>query len=282
MAETSRISWTHGTQNFWLGCEKIAPECAHCYIDRILRRQGREPWGQLYRAKSTWMQPFKWERDCMKAGVCRRIFTNSLSDFFHVDADAWRPQAWEIIRGTPHLVYLILTKRPALIMKRLPADWGEGYPNVWLGVSTGCRQTLSLMDELRKVPVHPKAVRFISGEPLLEDISAEIDLTGFGWVIVGGESGQGKEYLWDDQWRKNWRQELKLTEGRRIMNLEWARSLQKLCDASRIPLWFKQVTAFSSGTGEDALGRIYQAAPPPPFARWDDELSIHSPEAKRR
>ena len=60
--ENSNIGWTHNTQNFWLGCDKIAPECAHCYIDRTLRRQGRKPWGHLYRTK-TWENPIKWQRE---------------------------------------------------------------------------------------------------------------------------------------------------------------------------------------------------------------------------
>ena len=100
--ENSNIAWTHNTQNFWLGCDKIAPECAHCYIGRVLQRQGREPWGQLYRTK-TWREPFKWQREAEAAGVCRRVFTNSLSDFFHAEADAWREEAWDVIRQTlPH------------------------------------------------------------------------------------------------------------------------------------------------------------------------------------
>src|ERR1041385_5344292 len=122
MAENSNISWCHHTQNFWVGCDKIAPECAKCYIDRVLRRQGREPWGQLYRTK-TWDKPLAWERKAAKENKYYRVFTCSLSDFFHVKADAWRPEAWEIIKKTPHLIWLILTKRPELIKKRLPSDW---------------------------------------------------------------------------------------------------------------------------------------------------------------
>lgn len=271
MAETTNISWAHGTQNFWLGCDKIAPECAHCYIDRQLRKMGRDPWGQLYRAKSTWIQPAKWERAAAQEHTCRRIFTNSLSDFFHAAADVWRPGAWQIIRDTPHLVYLILTKRPELILKRLPADWGEGYANVWLGVSTGCRQTLNKMDSLRKIPIHPKAVRFVSAEPLLEDIADDINLDGFGWVIVGGESGPGREYLYRDFTdrikEKHWREEFNII-GRRTMNLEWANRLRELCSPRRIPFFFKQVTAFAPGVREDALGRVYHEFPPPPFGKW--------------
>ena len=262
--ENSNIAWTHHTQNFWLGCDKIAAECAHCYIDRTLRRQGRDPWWQLYRSK-TWDNPVKWQRQAEAQDVYFRVFTNSLSDFFHAGADAWREEAWNVIRKTPNLVYLILTKRPELIAKRLPKDWGEGWPNVWLGVSCGCKQTLNKMNALRRIPVHPQAVRFLSAEPLLEDISGEIDLSGFGWLIVGGESGGGPEYLWDA--RGNWRVEFN-TPGRRTMRLEWAHSLLDKARPAGIPYFFKQVTAFRSGTGEAALGRPYQEFPPPPHGEW--------------
>jgi protein gp37 len=271
--ENSNIGWCHHTQNFWLGCDKIAPECAHCYIDRILRRQGREPWGQLYLTK-TWNNPAKWQRQGEKEDVCFRVFTNSLSDFFHADADAWRSEAWDVIRDTPRCIYLILTKRPELIAKRLPTDWGEGWPNVWLGVSTGCRMTLNKMDSLRKIPVHPQAVRFVSCEPLLEDISEQINLDGFRWVITGGESGGGPEYLWDAN--GNWREEFN-TSGRRTMQHDWAHNLRVKTEAAGIPFFFKQVTAFRSGQGENALGQRYQEFPAPPSARWADK-SEHAGE----
>src|SRR5580704_12298824 len=129
MAKLTQIGWAHGTQNFWLGCDKIAPECAHCYIDRILRRQGREPWGEIYRTK-TWNDPLVWQRHAPRKGLCYRVFTCSLSDFFHAKADDWRPAAWDIIRARPNLVWLILTKRPERILRHLPPDWPEAYPNV--------------------------------------------------------------------------------------------------------------------------------------------------------
>lgn len=182
MADNTGISWAHNTQNFWVGCDKIAPECAHCYIHRILIKQGRKPWGEIYRTK-TWEVPGRWNRRASNARNVERVFTCSLSDFFHVKADDWRADAWKIIKDTPHLVWLILTKRPELIEKRLPTDWP--YPNVWLGVSVGCRMTLNKMDSLRRIPIHQKAVRWISSEPLLEDISHDINLDGFGWVVTG-------------------------------------------------------------------------------------------------
>ena len=262
--ENSRISWTHHTQNFWLGCDQIAPECAHCYIDRTLIKLGREPWGRVYRTK-TWNNPAKWQQQAEKENVCRRVFTNSLSDFFHVKGDPWRTEAWEIIRKTPNLVWLILTKRPGLIASRLPADWNQGYPNVWLGVSTACNQTLNKMDSLRKIPVHSRALHFVSCEPLLEDIAPKIDFTGFKWVIAGGESGFGAEYLWDAN--GDWKKEL-YSAGRRTMKLEWAQTLLNKAHAQGIKYFFKQITAYKSEQGADALGQIFHEMPEPPHAVW--------------
>jgi protein gp37 len=270
MAENSGISWTHNTQNFWVGCDKVSPECAKCYIGRILQRhpdKWPEPWGELYRTSDPlWSEPWKWEADCIRNRCAKRIFTCSLSDFFHVKADPWRREAWAIIKRTPHLVWLVLTKRPELIEARLPRDWGDGYSNVWLGVSTGCRQTLNKMDKLRNIPA---AVRWVSAEPLLEDISQEINLDGFHWVVVGGESGNtgwehkkpgpfsgwGRrfgEYQWDPN--ANWKEELKDPEiGRRTTKYPWVTAVRDKVKAAGLPFMFKQVTAPRSGFGYNAL-----------------------------
>lgn len=140
-----------------------------------------------------------------------------------------------------HLVWLILTKRPALIESRLPADWGQGYPNVWLAVSTGCKKTLHNMDVLRKIPA---LVRWVSTEPLLEDISQDINLDGFGWVVTGGESGAAK---------------------RREMKLEWAANLRDVTKAAGLSFFFEQITHRWSGRGVDALGRIWHETPEAPW-----------------
>jgi protein gp37 len=266
MAEITKISWAMHTMNFWLGCSKISPECAHCYIDRQLRKMGREPWGQLYKTSDQmWRGPGKWETKALRRDKALRIFTCSLSDFFHRDADQWRPDAWRIMRSTPHLVWLVLTKRPGRILSHLPPDWGEGYPNVWLGVSTGCRKTLVLTDVLRRVPA---AVRFISAEPLLEPIAHEINLTDFQWVITGGESGPGPEYLWPGT---NWQHERE--PGRRTMQLQWAKDLRDAAHAVGTRFFFKQITSYRSGEGEEALGQPYHEFPAGPFP-WYREREL--------
>jgi protein gp37 len=275
--ENTGISWAHNTQNFWVGCDKIAPECAHCYIDRVLQKQGREPWGEVYRTQ-TWAAPNKWETDCAIHNYAKRVFTCSLSDFFHVKADPWRDEAWRIIKKSSRLTWLILTKRPALIESRLPADWGDGYPNVWLGVSTGCNQTLNKMDVLRKIPC---AVRWISAEPLLEDISQQINLDGFHWVVTGGESGSGNEYRWSATYKActndpkvftiekhkidfDWKR-----SGRRTMMLKWAENLRDKTKAAGLPFMFKQVTSARSGQGVNALGQDWHEFPDAPHGlKW--------------
>jgi len=277
MAENSKISWTHQTQNWWVGCTKCGPECQHCYIPRETRKQHRDPWKDIYITK-TWNDPYKWRRELNGTGEHKRVFTNSLSDFFDRHADqrlvpderiylkgslpplTWRSAAWNIIRDTPNLVYLILTKRPDRITRSLPADWGRGYPNVWLGTSVGCNQTLGRIDHLRRVPVHPGAVRFLSCEPLLEDISPQINLDGIGWVICGGESGDGEEYLWTPEMK--WTP--KDFPGRRTMKLDWAWALRTKAKEHGLPFWFKQITAPRAEQGEQVFGRTIHEVPEPP------------------
>lgn len=275
MAENSGISWTHNTQNFWVGCDKVSPECAKCYIARILQKQGRQPWGEVYRTQ-TWEEPWKWEEDCIRNRYAKRVFTCSLSDFFHVKADPWRREAWAIIKRTPHLAWLILTKRPEHIEKHLPRDWGSGYENVWLGVSVGCNWALEKMEKLRSIPC---VVRWVSAEPLLEDISARINLNGFHWVVVGGESGSGNEYLWtpDPDYKgkpKDPRDEE--DHGRRTMRHQWAAALRDKVKAAGLPFMFKQVTAPRSGFGYNALdGKDWHEFPPAPHGlEWAPRQAI--------
>ncbi len=127
MATSSPIEWTDATWNPWMGCEKVSPGCAHCYMYREQRQYGHDP-SALRRSRTKFQEPLRWMAP-------RLVFTCSSSEWFHPGADEWRPEAWEIIRETPHLTYQVLTKRPELNAERLPDDWGDGYSNVWLGVS---------------------------------------------------------------------------------------------------------------------------------------------------
>jgi protein gp37 len=101
----------------------------------------------------------------------------------HPTADATRPRLFELIAATPHLVWLLLTKRPERIAAHLPDGWP--WPHVWLGTSIETPEYLWRADALRQIPA---AGRFLSCEPLLADLGP-VNLEGIGWVIIGGESG---------------------------------------------------------------------------------------------
>jgi protein gp37 len=190
-------------------------------------RYGRDP-SVVVRTK-TWRDPAKWQREAETAGTTARVFTCSWSDWFIEAADSWRAEAWDVVKRCPNLIFQILTKRPENIIDRLPPDWGDGYRNVWLGVSVENRKHgLPRIDVVRRIPA---ALRFLSIEPLLEDIGP-IDLAGIGWVIVGGESGPGF----------------------RPMPHAWALSIYHQCRAAGVPFFFKQSAALRTETGIELEG----------------------------
>lgn len=195
MGKESKIGWTESTWNPWHGCQKVSAGCKNCYMFRDKKR-----WGQdgsiVQRSKAgTFNAPLNWKDP-------KVIFTCSWSDWFIEEADAWRDEAWAIIKQTPQHTYQILTKRPERIASHLPADWSiENYPNVWIGVSV---ENQAASDErLRYFADFDAAVKFISVEPLIDKVSLvrsidtifpnmdePMELSELvNWVIIGGESG---------------------------------------------------------------------------------------------
>jgi protein gp37 len=233
MSDTTRISWTEHTWNPWEGCTQISPGCGNCYIFAQLRRRGRDP--ARLRRTGTWGDPDRWNATAAEAGVPALVFTCSLSDFFHEDADEWRPEAWQVIRRCQHLRFQILTKRPFRVAEHLPPDWSASYENVWLGVSIEDAEHVWRADVLRKIPTR---TRFISAEPLLGPLP-NLDLRGFHWLIVGGESGPGY----------------------RPMDRNWARQLRDMAKARGVAFFFKQSSAFRPGQGDLLDGRRWHEFP---------------------
>ena len=175
----TKIQWTTYTWNPWHGCKKVSEGCKNCYMYRDKERYGADP-TLVLRSKTTFNNPLHQKEPSM-------IFTCSWSDWFIDAADEWRDEAWAIIKQTPQHTYQILTKRPERITEHLPADWGEGYPNVWLGVSCENQKWFDI-----RVPILlsvPAKVRFVSAEPLLSEINMGELVKQLDWVIVGGESG---------------------------------------------------------------------------------------------
>lgn len=196
-------------------------------------RYGRDP-GEVVRTK-TWRDPFRWQKKAEAAGRRDRVFTCSWSDWFHADADAWRPEAWDVVRRCPNLVFQILTKRPERVRDHLPPDWGAGYDNVWLGVSVENNDSVGRADVLRQVPAR---TRWVCAEPLLGPVP-DLNLDGIHWVVAGGESGPG--------WRP--------------MDVQWARDLRDKCVAAAVPFYFKQSNGTYPGTKPRLDGRLHQETP---------------------
>ena len=228
VAKNSKIGWTHHTMNFWWGCHKVSRECKHCYIGPIMKRGGRVPFNGPMRTKH-WAKPLKWDREAALAGERHRVFTCSMSDFFHPGADAWRAEAWAVIRACPHLDWLVLTKRPELAADRLPSDWGAGYPNVWLGVTCGHPDSLYRLPHLRMLPA---AVKFISAEPLLAPMDFREHLSWLDWVITGCERAAKGE--------------------RAVMDLDWVRDIDRQCKDAGKQHFFKQAYLGERGVPDES------------------------------
>lgn len=197
MAENSRIQWTHHTFNPWIGCTKVSEACKFCYAEKLTHRWHYE-WGPQAERKKTsfeyWKQPLRWNEKAKNEGVRYRVFCASLADIFDDHESIkqeWRDELWRLIKITPHLDWLLLTKRPENYEKFLPADWGDGYPNVWLGISVENQERAA-----ERIPLLTRvkaAVRFLSVEPMLDLIKIneipDVNPTLIDWLIIGGESG---------------------------------------------------------------------------------------------
>lgn len=192
MAENTKIEWAHHTFNPWVGCTKVSPACDHCYAEAWAKRTGNgHLWNDGERrrtSEATWRLPLKWNREAEERGIRYRVFCASLADVFdNVVPDEWRGDLLRLIRQTPHLDWLLLTKRIGnarhMLERTLSAGHLWHWPNVWLGI------TVVNQDEAdRDVPKllsTPARVRFLSLEPLL----GPVDLTSI-WLRMPGARGQ--------------------------------------------------------------------------------------------
>jgi protein gp37 len=215
VAESS-IEWTEHTWNPVTGCTKISPGCKNCYAETMARRlRAMGAPGYENEFKLT-LQPSRLTQPLLRRAPTT-YFVNSMSDLFHEGIpDAYIDDVLAVCRMTPQHTYQVLTKRA----ERLPRYFlSRGCPaNVWLGVSVEDRKYgVPRISELRKVRA---AVRFLSIEPLLEDLGS-LDLQGIHWVIVGGESGARA----------------------RSMKVEWAEGILRQCKVAGIKAFMKQLGA---------------------------------------
>ena len=250
MAQHSRIECTDHTFNGWWGCTTISPGCDYCYAETWDWRLGGAHWGAhapcRVMSDAYWRQPLRWNAILHPEGRPWRVFCASMADVFDNQAPpGQRERLWALIRATPNLEWLLLTKRPQNLSPLLPPDWGEGYPNVRLGITVeNPTEAERRIPRLAAVPM--RLAPFLSCEPLL----APLDLTPFleriGWVIVGGKSGPRA----------------------RPMLPAWVIALWDQCAQAHVPFFFKQWGGPNKKQAGRLLdGRIEAAFPVDALAR---------------
>lgn len=257
MAENSAIEWTHHTFNPHEGCTKVGPGCDNCYAEaRDIRFTGGAHWGPHAPRRRTsaanWRKPLKWNRAAAKAGQRHRVFCASLADVFdnHPSiTDDMRRELGVLILATPHLDWMLLTKRIGNALRYLAIMFPNGIPaNVWIGATIVNQEEADR--DIPKLLDVPAKVRFLSIEPMLGPIdlrglvpqitcgawckiacTASGDeecskhLPGLHLIICGGESGPKA----------------------RPMHIDWARFLRDQCVAGDIAFLFKQWGEWSPG-----------------------------------
>lgn len=239
MSEHSKIEWTDATWNPVRGCTKISPGCTHCYAETFAERfrgVAGHPYEQGFDLRlipDKLADPLRWPRP-------RRVFVNSMSDLFHEGVPlSYITRVVDVMRQAHWHTYQVLTKRAERMARLLagPLRRAGELPHVWWGVSVEDRRHgLPRLDWLRQTPAQ---VRFLSVEPLLEDLGI-VDLSAIHWVIVGGESGPGA----------------------RPLNPAWVRGLRDQCAAAGVPFFFKQWGGVrKSAAGRELDGRTHDDQP---------------------
>lgn len=197
MGDTTHISWADATFNPWIGCTKVSPACDGCYAEHLMQnRMGRAQWGgpgkgvgtRERTAPANWRKPLAWDRQAAKDGTRPFVFCSSLADVFDNAVDReWRRDLFDLIRATPHLTWLLLTKRPQNILKLYCEATGQLFdrhgiidPREWpANAAIGC--TVVTQEEAdRDVPVLLTAKRrlkpafaFLSMEPLMGPVALD-------------------------------------------------------------------------------------------------------------
>lgn len=277
MAENTKIEWTDHTFNPWIGCTKVSPACDHCYAENLMdTRLGVASWrpgAERVRTKAAnWNKPLAWNKNAeafmAKHGRRQRVFCASLADVFDNAVDPqWREDLFELIRATPNLDWLLLTKRIGNVSNMLPVpfDFAKLYPHVWIGATVVNQEEADR--DIPKLLAVDAAVRFLSMEPLL----GPVDLRSL--PHGEGEIDCLKPDTWEEvieQWRDtddDWVAQLedwfdvKLSDGlsgpmhagidwvivggesgpgARPMHPDWARSLRDQCQAAGVAFHYKQ------------------------------------------
>lgn len=224
MGEGSKIEWTDHTFNPWWGCEKVSPACDRCYAESSANRWGHSIWGKdaprRFFTDKHWRDPLKWNDKAKEDGKPALVFCASMADVFEDRKDLKEPRKrlWHLIRETPYLRWMLLTKRPENIMQMIPYAWHrDPEPTVWFGTTAENQRRLD--ERMAFLGAVPSAVRWISYEPALGEVDIKEWRHLINWMIIGGESGSGA----------------------RPMELDWARALLSQCRKYDVAYFMKQL-----------------------------------------
>lgn len=224
MSKNSGIEWTDHTFNPWWGCEKVSPACDRCYAESSSKRWGHSIWGKdaprRFMSDKHWNGPRVWNKEAERNGEPALVFCASMADVFEDrdDLRKHRKRLWWLIRETPNLRWLLLTKRPENIARMIPAAWQRNpEPNVWFGTTAENQRRLD--ERMAYLADIPAVVRWVSYEPALGPIDIEQWSGLINWIIAGGESGAGA----------------------RPMELQWCRDLLAQCEYHGVAYFLKQL-----------------------------------------
>ena len=271
----SKIEWTHHTFNPWWGCQRVSPGCEHCYAEALAKRTGRVQWGpgqaRVAASEKMWREPLKWSAAAQAAGERHRVFCASMADVFEdlPELVPMRARLFALVRETPALDWLLLTKRPEnahRLWNQAQYDSFNGAdslgqtwePHVWLGTTVeDQRRADERIPHLLRVPAR---VRFLSCEPLL----GPVELPQFCRCGCGltrreavDDAMRGPAALNRDQADAIVARGGSLGvdwvicggesgPGARPMHPEWARSLRDQCASAGVPFFFKQWGEFKT------------------------------------
>ncbi len=239
MSDRSAIEWTDATWNPVRGCTKVSPGCKHCYAETFAERFRGVPGHPFEQGFDLRLVPGKVDEP-LRWRESRRIFVNSMSDLFQDDVPAsFVASVGRVMEQANWHVFQVLTKRHERMrtLLRGELEWMSRLPHVWYGVSVEDKK--HGLPRVRALRDTPAQVRFLSVEPLLEDLG-RIDLGGIDWVIVGGESGPGA----------------------RPMEERWVLSIRDQCERSGVAFFFKQWGGKRKHlTGRTLQGRTYDELP---------------------
>lgn len=220
----------HDIWNPWHGCIRCSEGCDHCYmyyLDGIRDQDG----SNIRPIQANTNYPIQRDRNgAYKIRSGEQLRVCMTSDFFLEEADAWRPQAWDMMWQRKDVVFFLLTKRPQRVRECLPPDWGNGWDNVFFNVTCeNQRRADERIPILLELPFKHKGIMCA---PYIGPVSIKpwIDTGQIEQVICGGEN----------------------YDGSRPCHYDWVKSLYDECVLANIRFCF-----IETGTQFVKDGKLY-------------------------